>query len=272
MQKTFFEKELAISGTQRKDGANNTKKEVRKIQSWLTLFSMANPSAATATGIDGNFGKATEKAVKNFQEIKGVPQTGVVDEETFELLSAPMRTAFTKQSPGADLRTLIVNTAKSHLPSHPFELVIDKQPNSGPWVRAYMDGNEGEEWLWCMGFVQSIIDQAASVQGKDFKKLMPQTYSCDRVASVGLEKGILFRNSTIRSNPSLAKPGDIFLLQKSSNDWMHTGIIIDIDDDVFETVEGNTNNGGSNNGNAVLRRIRNFTKSKLDVFSIQSLV
>lgn len=272
MQKTFFEKELVISGTQRKDGASNTPKDVRKIQSWLTLFSMVNPGAGTATGIDGDFGKATEKAVKNFQAAKGVTQTGLVDQETFDLLSAPIRNAFTKQLTSTDLRQLIVKTAKSHLPNHPFELVIDQQPNSGPWVRAYMDGNEGSEWLWCMGFVQSIIDQAASVQGKDFTMLMPQTYSCDTVGTIGLTKGVLFRNAQIRNNPSLVRPGDIFLVQKSENDWTHTGIITDIDDDLFETVEGNTNDGGSNNGNAVLKRLRNFRKSKLDVFSIQSLV
>ncbi|UFH54606.1 peptidoglycan-binding protein [Spirosoma sp. KNUC1025] len=272
MLKTFFEKELVISGTQKKDGAANTKKDVRKIQSWLTLFSIINPAAATATGIDGDFGKATEKAVKNFQEVKGLTQTGIVDEETFSLLTAPMRNAFTKQSTGPDLRQLIVNTAKNHLPSHPFELVINQQPNSGPWVRAYMDGNEGADWLWCMGFVQSIIDQAASAQGKDFRKLMPQSYSCDTVGTTGLEKGILFRHTQIRNNPSLVKPGDIFLLQRSPNDWTHTGIITAVEDDLFETVEGNTNDGGSSNGNAVLKRMRNFRKSKLDVFSIQTLV
>lgn len=272
MKKTSFQNELIISHTQQRNGANNKKKDVQKIQSWLTLFSMIHPGSATATGIDGDFGKATEKAVKNFQEAKGVPQNGIVDQATFDLLSVPMRSAFTKQSTGADLRQLIVNTAKGHLPSHPFELVIDQQPNSGPWVRAYMDGNEGKDWLWCMGFAQSIIDQAASIQGKDFRTLMPQTYSCDTVGTFGRDKGMLLKNAQIRANPSLVKPGDIFLLQKATNDWMHTGIITDVDDDLFETVEGNTNDGGSNNGNAVLSRMRNFRKSKLDVFSVQSLV
>lgn len=272
MQKTSFQDELTISATQQRNGTANTKKDVQKIQSWLTLFSMANPAVATATGIDGDFGKATEQAVKNFQKAKKVTPTGIVDQPTFELLTAPMRTAFLTDSAGSGLRKLIVNTAKKHLLNRPFELIIDQQPNSGPWVRAYMDGNEGAEWLWCMGFVQTIIDQAASVLGKNFTDLMPLTYSCDTVGTTGLQKDILFRYSEIRNKPSLVKPGDIFLLQKAPNDWVHAGIITDIGDDFFETIEGNTNEGGSNNGNAVLKRVRNFRKSKLDVFSIESLV
>lgn len=272
MQKTSFENELAISAVQQRNGSKNTKKDIRKIQSWLTLFSMLNPGSATSTAIDGDFGKATEQAVKNFQKAKGVAQSGVVDQETFASLSAPLRNAFTKNPTGNNLRELIVSAARNHLPHRPFELIIDQQANSGPWVRAYMDGNEGAEWFWCMGFVQAIIDQAASMQGKSFKKLMPLTYSCDVVGTVGLEKGILFRHTQVRNNPSLVKPGDIFLLQKSSHDWIHTGIIADIDDDLFETIEGNTNEGGSSNGTAVLSRVRNFRQSKLDVFSIDSLV
>jgi hypothetical protein len=166
----------------------------------------------------------------------------------------------------------VVNVAKNHLINHPFELVINKETNSGPWVRAYMDGNEGTPWFWCMGFAQMIVDQAASLQGKSFKTLMPLTYSCDTVGTIGLDKKRLTRFQVARNNPSIIKPGDIFLLQKSPNDWIHTGIVIAVHGDVIETIEGNTNSGGSPNGNAVMNRIRNYKQSKLDFFSIESLV
>ena len=272
MQKTSFQNELIIRGVQRRNGTTNTPDDVRKIQSWLSLFSMLHPDVATATGIDGDFGKATEQAVRNFQKAKGVTQTGIVDQATFDLLTAPMRNAFLQQPVGTDLRQLIVNTARHHQFNRPLELVIDQQSNSGPWVRSYMDGHEGTEWLWCMGFVQTIIDQAATALGKDFKSLMPLTYSCDVIGTIGLERGTLIRPAQLRKKRSLVKPGDIFLLQKTPNDWCHTGIIASIGDDVFETVEGNTNAGGSTNGNAVLSRIRNFRKSNIDVFPVGSLV
>jgi len=272
MQKITYKKELLISATQKLNGAINNKKDTMKIQSWLTLFSMWNVNAVTATGIDGDFGSATDQAIKNFQKIKGLTQNGVVDQQTFDLLCESMQKAFEGNVSGNGLRQLIVNTANNHLKNHPFELVINNQSNTGPWVRAYMDGNEGTPWFWCMGFVQTIIDQAASILGKNFKTLMPLTYSCDVVGTIGLQKGLLTRYTAVRNDPSIVKAGDIFLLQKAANDWIHTGIITSIGADTFETIEGNTNNGGSSNGNAVLKRVRNFRQSKLDVFSIDPLV
>ncbi len=272
MQKTHYKKELIIAATQKKNGASNNKKDTMKIQAWLTLYSLTNPAAGTATGVDGDFGSGTEKAVINFQKAKGLPQSGIVTQDTFNVLCQPMKNAFEGTVTGSNLRQLVINTAANHVKSHPFELVINNQTNCGPWVRAYMDNNEGTPWFWCMGFVQAIIDQAASQQGKNFKTLMPLTYSCDTVGTTGLEKGLLTRHTAVRNNSSLVKPGDIFLLQKTPHDWIHTGIITAIGTDTFETIEGNTNGGGSSNGNAALKRIRNFRQSKLDVFSIEPLV
>ncbi len=272
MQKTSYKKELTISSTQKRKGTTNSKKDVEKIQSWLTLFAMQNPNTGTATGIDGDFGPATEKAVMNFQKAKNLPQTGIVDQALFDLLASPIKKAFEGNVTGSNLRELVVNVAKNHAINHPFELVIKNESNTGPWVRAYMDGNEGTPWFWCMGFVQAIIDQAASIKGKNFKTLMPLTYSCDTVGTKAIDKKALTRYQTARKNPSLIKPGDIFLLQKSTHDWIHTGIVIAVHGDVIETIEGNTNAAGSHNGNAVLNKMRNFKKSKLDFFSIESLV
>jgi hypothetical protein len=123
-----------------------------------------------------------------------------------------------------------------------------------------------------MGFVQAIIDQAASSLNKNFKDLMPSSFSCDEVGEAALAKGLLTRFAKVRNDPSVAKPGDIFLLQAEPHDWTHTGIIVSVGNDVFETIEGNTNNDGSNNGDRACKRVRNFRKQKLDVFSIEPLV
>ena len=100
---------------------------------------------------------------------------------------------------------------------------------------------------------------------------MPLTYSCDTLALTAQSKKLFIKNNDIRNNPSLAKPGDIFLVQKSPTDWIHTGLITAVHNDIFETIEGNTNNDGSSNGNGVYARTRNFRASKLDVFSIEPL-
>ena len=135
-----------------------------------------------------------------------------------------------------------------------------------------MNGKDGEDLLWCMGFVQTIFDQAASSLNKNFTDLMPLTFSCDTVGNTAIAKGLLTRFAKVRNDPSVVKPGDIFLLQEEELDWIHTGIIVSVSGDVFETMEGNTNNDGSRNGTRACKRVRNFRKSKLDVFSIEPLV
>ena len=271
MIKKQYLKEITISGTQSKGGARNTKQDVIKIQSWLNLYARTDPRSGTATGIDGDFGSATDLAVKNFQKAKRLNQTGKVDAALFELLCQPMNNAFATVPKGRTLRELVVNAAALHLNNNAFELTIRGQSNSGPWVRCYMDGNEGDPWFWCMGFVQTIIDQAATAQGKDFRTLMPLTYSCDTVGTIGLNKGLLKRFTEVRRDPSVVKPGDIFLVQKTPFDWFHTGLITAVHDSVFETIEGNTNEDGSHNGVGVFKRARNFKVQKLDVFSIEPL-
>ena len=271
MKKDWYKKELIIKNTQRKNGSENNKKDVMKIQSWLTLFNIWNPDSGTATGIDGDFGPATERAVKNFQRFYGLQETAIVDQNLFDDLSRTLRDAFEKHLISHDLRSLVVETAENHLNNHPYELDIQGQSNSGPWVRSYMDGHDGDPWFWCMGFVQAILDQAASAINKNFRTLMPLTYSCDTVGTTGLEKGLLSRYQKIRSDFSLIKPGDIFLIQKSTFDWTHTGIITAVFGEVIETIEGNTNFQGSRNGVAVMKRTRNLMRSKIDVFSIEPL-
>lgn len=271
MKKADYKKELIIKGTQKRKGTNN-RDDVRKIQSWLSLYAISNPNAGTATGIDGDFGPATERAVKNYQKVNDIMPSGMVTQALFDKLCAPMRDAFETPLQSSNLRSLVLEAAENHVKAHPRELIIKGQSNSGPWVRSYMDGHDGAIWFWCMGFVQTIIDQAASVQGKKFTALMPQTVSCDIVGNAGLEKGILHRNSKIKQNPSLIKPGDIFLIKKSKLDWTHTGIVTDIDGTTIETIEGNTNHEGSRNGIAAMKRTRNFKKSNIDIFSIEPLI
>lgn len=264
MLKNHYQKELVLNGTLQK-GANNNKKDVIRIQSWLMLHEMASPGSIPVIGIDGDFGPATMEAVKHFQRTVRLRQTGVVDQPAFRELVAPLRRAFQGKAAGNSLRELVVNSSFIHLANHPFELIIKNQANCGPWVRSYMDGNEGQTWWWCMGFVQAVLDQAFSALGRSFKEMLPHTYSCDTVGMSALNKGLLLRNVQVRKDPAQVKPGDIFLVQKTPFDWIHTGIITKVGTDVFETVEGNTNRAGSANGDRVYRRIRNFRQSKLDV-------
>ena len=272
MIKNDYLNELEIQHTQKRNGANNIANDVRKIQSWLTLFEFRNPGFGTATAIDGDFGPATELAVKNFQSAIGKSRTGVVSKRLFKLLNQPLTEAFTAQVGMDSLRDSIISVAMSHLSQRPRELVIKGESNFGPWVRSYMDGDDGPWQFWCVGFVLTIIDQALSELGGNFTNYMPLTKACDDLGNHAQNIGSFVNNYHWRSNRSLVRPGDIFLKRKVIGDWTHVGIITDVHNEVIETIEGNTNDDGSRDGIGVFRRIRNYHNSKLDVFSIQQMV
>ena len=59
--------------------------DVRRVQEWLTL-------GGSPTAVDGDFGPATQAAVRDFQRRHGLPETGAVDEGTWAALTPPLRT------------------------------------------------------------------------------------------------------------------------------------------------------------------------------------
>ncbi len=59
---------------------------VRVVQYYLAVISVYNESIPSVN-IDGIFGSDTESAVRSFQRAYGIPETGVVDENTWDTLS-----------------------------------------------------------------------------------------------------------------------------------------------------------------------------------------
>jgi hypothetical protein len=58
-------------------------------------------------------------------------------------------------------------------------------------------------------------------------------------------------------------PGDLFLVQRTSSDWTHVGVVVGVrDGDTIVTVEGNTNNAGSREGLYVLERRRRIPTTR----------
>jgi len=261
MIKKHYIKELNISSLL-KVGAKGY--DVKKVQEWLNLWRFIDPKWFHRVSVDGEFGPQTEGVIRDFQTHKNLEVDGVVGPNTFRVLSTPMFQAFSRID-GADLRKLIVDYARQHLENIPRELY---NSNIGPWVRAYMDGNEGKQWAWCMGFVQSILDQATTTLGQKFTGIMPHSYSCDVVGSHGLKEKRLHRNVNVRNNPDLIQPGDVFLNMKTQYDWVHTGLVIGVEGDLIHTIEGNTNDEGSREGFEVCLRRRNFQTNTIDIYKV----
>ena len=138
-----------------KIGSGKTKAErraVRRVQEWLNIHEFV-------TAIDDGFGESTAKQLKGFQEKMQRTPTGELDEETWALLTAPMRRALAKiEHAGAALEDAVVRVALQHIREKPIEVGGN---NCGPWVRLYMAGHDGAPQLWCAGFTCLIVTQAA---------------------------------------------------------------------------------------------------------------
>lgn len=223
-------------------------KKVRRIQEWLTLNSFA-------VVVDGRFGPATKFAVECFQKDKSLPATGEVDAFTFRVLTQPLVSVFdTDQPPAATVGQQVVQVARRHLAAEPHEV---GGANCGPWVRVYMEGHDGADFLWCAGFACFVVRQAAW----EFNVNSPisPTFSCDLLASNSQIAGNFVAESKIKNHQVLLGDlpvGSLFVQRRSPDDWNHTGIVISTGPDLVETIEGNTNDGGSREGYEVCRRIR----------------
>src|SRR3989442_4090963 len=110
--------------------------KVKLIQEWLSLNGFQLTS-------DGDFGAATEFAVKQFQAKAGLTQDGIVGPLTFARLIQPMTDAL-KAIPATahSLRQLVVLHAQPHQRQVPREV---GGQNRGPSGRPSRDGNEGQQ-------------------------------------------------------------------------------------------------------------------------------
>ena len=217
--------------------------QVKLVQEWLSLH-------GENVGIDGDFGPATQSAVKDFQNKAALAATGIVDMHTFERLVAPMLAALQPiPANGQSLGALVVAYAQQHLTQHPREV---GGQNSGPWVRLYMDGHEGTPWAWCAGFACFCLKKAGDTLGTQIP--IKASFSCDELAASAKQHGLFVDHIK-------AGPGSFFLVRKSPTDWTHTGIIVSTAGETFRTIEGNTNDDGSREGYEVCARTRAYGKT-----------
>lgn len=210
---------------------------VKRVQEWLNLHGYG-------LGIDGDFGRVSEDAVRRFQRAKRLRQDGRVGKRTFDKLVEPMRTALQKRR-ASSVAAAVLSLAKAHLAQNPREV---GGPNRGPWVRLYMNGAEGLPW--CAGFVTFILARAAAAA----RAPMPiaGSVSCDQLAAQGKAA------NRFLAGPNGLKPGAIFLVRKTDTDWTHTGFVSEVHPEFFRTIEGNTNDDGVREGYEVCTLTRSY--------------
>jgi CHAP domain len=132
------------------------------------------------------------------------------------------------------------------------ELGVREQPlgsNRGPKVDQYQieAGLGSGGYYWCMAFIYWCFKTAATNTGAT--NPFPKTAGCldawNRVRNIAPNR--LISRSRAISDPSLVKPGAVFILDYGSG-MGHTGIVRRNRGGALITVEGNSNSNGSRNG------------------------
>jgi peptidoglycan hydrolase-like protein with peptidoglycan-binding domain len=244
----WVKKELTLDKTYAL-GDNGPK--VKIIQEWLCLHDQQIRP-------DGDFGHATEYALRQFQKALGMSETGVVDEAVFNALILPILRVLTPlKRDSKTLSDLILAYAQRHLAEKPREVGGE---NCGPWVRLYMKGNQGKVWPWCAGFACFILGQAVSSMGLALP--VEPSFKCDNLGEDARSQGLLVTAEDLAegSPPKSGMPQGSFFLRRNSSDksWVHTGLVMEFADEIFKTIEGNTNDDGSANGYEVLRQVHSY--------------
>jgi hypothetical protein len=210
---------------------------VRVLQELLVLANLG-------VKCDGQYGPATVAAVKAFQKREmrvTLEPTGVVDQPTFDALAFP----FTQmERPMPDVLTTYESRLGEMLPRVSAWPIRELGNNTGPWTRYWMNGEEN--LAWCAGFATGVVKMAGAA--------VPYYWNCNDIYKWAADDRL----------PATPTYGDLFLVPRGDGTFRHVGIVAEVfDGGVIQTVEGNSNDDGSAEGNRVVSLFRNYKASGL---------
>lgn len=138
-----------------------------------------------------------------------------------------------------------------------------KGSNKGPEVDKYLQSvGLGPGLPWCAAFVYYIFDQFSKQLGTS--NPLPKTGGVmNHWSKAGEDAKITIDQA--RSNPNLVRPGQIFIMTRPGKGLGHTGIIVSVDPQkkTMTTMEGNTNDQLSGEGNRVGTNVRRLDQETL---------
>lgn len=196
---------------------------------------------------DGIFGADTESSVKLFQTRRNLQADGVVGPLTWSELFADAPSVVDQPPPG--ILTGALGVALSQ------EGVRETARNRGPEVDGYVRRvglNPDGAYSWCQAFVYWSYDEAATrvhMQNPCVKTAGVLEHWAKSPAATRIYAEQAF------DDPSLIRPGAIFIVDHGGGKG-HTGIVTKVVDGQIGTIEGNTNQQGSREGDGVYQKVR----------------
>lgn len=138
-----------------------------------------------------------------------------------------------------------------------------KGSNRGQMVSTYLASTGlGGGYPWCMAFVYYIFNELSKQLGQT--NPLPKTAGVMNHWSTA-PKDVKITIEQAKADPNLVRPGQIFIMSRPGKGLGHTGIVIGVDPQkrTFTTIEGNTNDQQSGEGDRVGVNVRKLDSNTL---------
>lgn len=206
-----------------------------------------------ATDLSAEFDNDLTILVSAFQMRCGLDPTGVVDDDTWQaFLTAkqpdpPAPQPVVSGRPALERR--IVEVALAAEARH----IREKPGNRGATVEMIQRHAGGGSGIpWCVAFAWAVVDLAYFLD----QSMPPKLGTAQKVSSSALVKWAREHDRLI-TDPAEARPGDLIVLKGGDTGFFHTALIVaSPSGGSVATVEGNTNTGGSSDGDGIYARRR----------------
>lgn len=210
--------------------------------------------------VDGDYGLNTQNAIELFQfrhsdnHGRSLVVDGTVGPSTWGALFGLATVSVAPAPSNKTLLGKVVEVAAA-------EVGVMEEPagsNRGPQVNAYLKSvGLGGGYAWCAAFVFWCYKEASN----QLQKANPAIKTAGVLDMWNRARAAGFHTvgaSAAAADPSLLKPGMIFAFSTGGG-YGHTGLVTDVSGLQIETIEGNTDPGGSRNGIGVFRRRRSIS-------------
>lgn len=242
--------------------------DIIRLQEWLVVLcydiglDVNHASEARGAGIDGDFGNMTLTACRNFAHDMNFTYAGV-DGAFWNRLTMGMQMAVNYRPKATSYGEAVAEVAMAYALQSPREARAERNgrsygaDNSGPWVDLF---NRGTYAAWCNGATATIAEQACRALGIALP--METVINGNRL---WVPNAVVEAKRTGRylggraATPSAIKPGSYFFVPNLPGDPVshrHIGIVESVKGGNLVTLEGNTNDDGTNEGIEFVRRTK----------------
>ncbi len=213
---------------------------------WVRMLCGCLTAHGYKVATTSNYDMALKTVVQGYQRQHGLVADGIVGAKTWAMLAKEPTPAvvITVDPVAVKIRNTIVMVAR-YIES--LDIREGRKPNTGAsveWFLHYAGGKPGQPW--CVAFAFGVVQLAYAICDEYAPDGMP-SLSCSTLVKWAEAAG------RVVDDP---QPGDLLVLRGGDTGYCHVAVIVEVNGGKLITIEGNTNQAGSPDGDGVYQRER----------------